>query len=470
MTNLEPGTQRALSDTENHTGVRLLANCVVGLGFSYRAFQTGLDANPHLIGCDAGSTDNGPFSLGAQNKGANLAARRDMEIMIEGALRKKAPLVIGTCGGSGSNVQVDDYLEMTVGILAKLGKSANVATIYSEFPAEVLRNKLDGRVKSLGNVPHLTADDVDGSSTIVAMMGVEPIMKAIEAGADIVLAGRCCDPAIYAGMPILYGVPEGVAWHAAKSIDKGYLATTDPAEGSTVMASVHHGSFTVEPMKESVACTVATVARQTLHENPDPFEIIEPGGILDTREARYTQVDDRRVQVTGSRFVTTTPYTLKLEGSGRVGHRAIMIAGMRDPRVLENLDTFITEFQVLMDRAAASMGLEPAEYSLRLRVYGTNAVLGDLEPERRTVPKEVCLIVDVTADSESAALALAGRAGPTGCRLDVFGGLGGGGNFAYPFSPSVISVGAVYRWTVWHTIEIDPDEIGSIFPMKMSRI
>ena len=67
------------------------------------------------------------------------------------------------------------------------------------------------------------------------------------------------------------------------------------------------------------------------------------------------------------------------------------------------------------------------------------------------------LVVDVVADTEDMAVAIAGRAAATGSRLDFTGRLGGGGNFAYPFSPNVLRGGAVYEWSVWHTMAVDDE-------------
>jgi len=451
--------------------VKLLANCTVGIGFSYTSFQAGLESKPDLVGCDAGSSDGGPFLLGSRRSKGGLTIERDLEIMVEGALRKEVPLVIGSCGGTGANAGVEKYLALVAAILSRVDKHATVATICAEVPQSLVISKLhEQKIAPIGAWPMLREEDVQNSSAIVAMMGVEPIVSALKMGANIVLAGRCCDPAIFACVPLMSGIPPGIAWHAAKSIDKGYLATTDPTKGSSIMAYVNRDGFILEPMKEDVACTVATVARQTMHENPNPFAIIEPGGTIDTQSAVYEQLDPRRVLVSGSEFLAADPYTLKLEGASQIGYRSIVIAGIRDPRTLGDLRRFLSELRVLVDRAARSMKVIPDQYSLNLRVYGRDAVLGELEPEPELIPKEVALIIDVVAADEDTATALASRASTSGNRLDLFGGLEGGGNFAYPFSPRVIELGPVFRWSVWHTMTIDPSELPEIFPIELHRL
>jgi hypothetical protein len=120
------------------------------------------------------------------------------------------------------------------------------------------------------------------------------------------------------------------------------------------------------------------------------------------------------------------------------------------------LDEFLDSYRRLLDRIARSLGAAPSTYSIRFLPYGHGAVLGALEPDRSTA-KEVGLVVDVVADSQELATALAGRAGPSGSRLDITGKLGGGGNFAYPFSPAVLELGPVYEWSVWHVMDVEDE-------------
>src|SRR3546814_19234966 len=58
----------------------------------------------------------------------------------------------------------------------------------------------------------------------------------------------------------------------------------------------------IEPMDPEARCTPQSIASHTLYENANPFLIKEPGGTLDTLEAHYEALDDRRVRVRNSRF------------------------------------------------------------------------------------------------------------------------------------------------------------------------
>jgi hypothetical protein len=396
--------------------------------------------------------------------------KRDLSIMLKAAVDHSIPLVIGSCGGAGANVHLAGFSSLIREIASELELHFRLATISAEQPQATILGKLhEGKVHPLGPVPALTADEVGESTRIVAMMGVEPIIEALKNGANVVLAGRIADPAIFAAVPLLRGVDKGLAWHTGKSIDKGGLATDAPSEGSPVLACIGEDGFTVEPCKPTVHCTVSTVAALTLHENPNPFRITEPGGTLDTSNASYEQLDDGRVLVRNAEF-TVEPYTVKLEGAALDGYRSLLIAGIRDPRVIEQFDEFLEKYRVLVGRVTQSMGISPDQYVINFRCYGKDAVLGQRELVGGELPREIGLIVDVVADSEELARAICSRVGPVGSRLDVSGRSGGGGNFAYPFSPSVIYVGPVYRWSVWHTMDVDIEELPQLFPITYEEV
>ena len=447
--------------------VRLLANCVAGLGFSYRAFQSALDLDPHMIGCDAGTSDMGPYYLGSGHGGkATISVKRDLEIMLLGARKKNIPLIIGSCGGAGAEPHLQAFRVVVEQIAREHSLHFRLALIHADQDKGMLKDRLAaGKVYPLGPVPPLKPEAIDRSTAIVGMMGAEPFIEALEQGANVILAGRASDPAIVAGVPLRAGFPAGLSWHAAKSVDKGYLATDKPREGSPVMARIRKDHFVVEPMKPDVRCTVATVSGVTMHENPNPFYIAQPSGTIDTSQARYEQLDDYRVKVSGSAFKPAERYTIKLEGAELIGYRSIFIAGLRDPRLIRDIDGFLSAYRDLLTRVLHSIGISQDDYQIRFRVFGRDAVMGKMEPELQDYPHEVGLIFDVVAKTQELASAIASRATATGSRFDYTGRLGGGGNFAYPFSPSVVKMGPVYQWSLWHLLE--PAAGHRLFPVEI---
>jgi hypothetical protein len=451
--------------------VRVLATCSLGLGFSYKGFEAGLAREPHLIACDAGSSDFGPYYLGSgELQKSSMSVKRDLGLLIRGARRLGVPFITGSVGGAGGEPHLAAMLDLVREIAEQDNLHFKVATISAAIPAETVKRKLrEGKVSSVGLVDPLTEQSVDDAAAIVGMMGAEPFMRALEMGADVIIAGRATDPSIFAGVALAAGLNPGPVWHAAKCIDKGYLATTRPQDGSPVLARIRDDHFTIEPTRADAYCTVSTVANITLHENPNPFLVAQPTGAIDSSACVYEQVDERTVRVSGSLYRAAGAPTIKLEGAQLVGYRNLLIAGIRDPRVVQRIEEFLDKYRQAIAQAARSMDITERDYELQFRVYGKDAVMGAYEPVR-TPAHELGLIVDVVGRTPEISSAIATRLGPTGSRLDISGGLGGGGNFAYPFSPSRITVGAAYAWNIWHLMEIDPAELTGLFPITMYEV
>src|SRR3984893_3724557 len=82
-----------------------------GYGIPTPAFSAGLDRQPHLIGCDMGSIDIGPYYLGSGEMAtAPASTKRDLKKMLLGALKHKIPLVIGSAGPAGAGPRIDQTL------------------------------------------------------------------------------------------------------------------------------------------------------------------------------------------------------------------------------------------------------------------------------------------------------------------------------------------------------------------------
>ena len=452
--------------------VRILATCTLGLGFSHSGFERGLEHQPHAIACDAGSSDFGPYYLGANVvQKAALTLKRDLGILLEGSRRLGVPFLTGSAGGAGGNFHLEATARLVREVARERSLSFTMATIPAEVPGAWLAAKAGaGQLHPVGPVGELTSERFARLERCVAMMGEGPFERALEEGADVVIAGRSTDPAIFVAPALRAGIPPGPAWHAAKSIDKGYLATDRPSDGSPVLARVHDDSFELEATRAGSRCTVASVAALTLHENPDPYRVEQPTGVIDTSDAVYEQSGEGRVRVTGSRYLPRSRPTLKVEGAQLVGHRAVLLAGIRDPRILERIDDYLEAYRGLLGRAARSLSIGEDAYRIQFRVYGRDAVLGPVEFESAVTGHEIALIVEVIGDTPEICDAMASRLGPTGSRLDILGNLGGGGVFAYPFSPSLIKMGPAYEGSVWHVADTSEDEMAELFPVSFESV
>ncbi len=372
----------------------LAATGMLGTGFSAETFQTALKQKPHFIGCDAGTTDSGPYDLGSGtcNKSRDASAR-DLEIMLLGALKERIPLIIGSAGGAGAAPHVAWTLDILREIAKSNGISFSVAIIHADVDKQFLQEQYaQGKLSPLSGAPEISAETIGRSTRIVGMMGIEPFQKALGMGVDVVLAGRSSDTSIYASYPIMHGIPKGIAWHAAKNLECGAACVIQRLHPDCMLAYLDEDSFIMAPPNPEMACTPQSVISHTLYENSDPYFLYEPGGMLDTSQSVYTQLPDRRVRVTGSRFVESDTYTIRLEGVEEIGYRGIVIAGVRDPIIVSQIDSFLDTLRKRVEekvKASLKGKISKNEYHLIFRVYGRNGVLGVLEPEKDILPLSI---------------------------------------------------------------------------------
>src|SRR6202140_6015573 len=100
------------SKSSGSDAIRILgASGQLGYGIPTAAFLAGLDWQPHLIGCDMGSIDIGPYYLGSGEMAtAPASTKRDLKKVLLGALKHKIPLVIGSAGSAGAEPHLDNTL------------------------------------------------------------------------------------------------------------------------------------------------------------------------------------------------------------------------------------------------------------------------------------------------------------------------------------------------------------------------
>ena len=106
---------------------------MVGAGVSARHVQRGIELGADVIAADGGSTDSGPYYLGAATaKTTEHALSYDLRIMLVAAQRAGIPLIVGSCGTSGTDAGVDWVAEQATKIAAEERLSPTIARIYSE--------------------------------------------------------------------------------------------------------------------------------------------------------------------------------------------------------------------------------------------------------------------------------------------------------------------------------------------------
>jgi Acyclic terpene utilisation family protein AtuA len=438
----------------------LVPSGLLGSGCPQAAFDRGISFSPDVIAVDAGSTDSGPHYLGAGvSKMTRKAVKRDLHQLMIGRAKLGIPLLIGSCGTSGTDSGVDWVADICAEIAAEEKQSLKVAQIYSEQdPGRLATYLAKGAVSALPPATVLTPERLAECDHIVALMGYEPFAAAINNGADIVLAGRTTDTAVLAAVPLMRGFPAGPAWHAAKIAECGGLCTTQPRQGG-VMLSIDAGGFDVEPLHATNTCTPYSVSAHMLYENAHPYVLKEPGILLDAKNAVYTAIDERVVRVTGSTH-TVMPYTMKLEGSGAIGFRTMVFSAIADPKILANLDLFLERLQThLIAGITSVLGYAPAEYALDIRPYGSHALAQPGRRNSHAVPQEVGLMALVTADTQDKATEIAKFSNPILLHFPLTA-TDPMPSFAFAFSPAEVELGRLYEFKLNHVVAIaDPLEL-----------
>jgi hypothetical protein len=451
--------------------IRILApNGFIGTGFKEESFNRGISLKPHVIACDAGSTDSGPYSLGSGiSKSSKFAVKRDLRLILLGRDKLKIPLVIGSCGTNGADVGVDWMRNFALEIAKEENIHFKLALIKSDQNKEYLKKKLrEGKIQPLDPAPEFNEETIDRAERIVGMMGFEQLDKALSKGAEVILAGRATDPSLYAVVPLRMGSHPGLTWHMAKTIECGAACAVVPAADS-MFVYLHENEFVVEPLDLNAQVTPITIASHTLYENANPYEVREPGGTLVTRNSRYEAVDHRSVRVTGSEFRKET-YTIKLEGAELIGYQTAIIGGIRDPYIIRQIDTLFPMADAYFKDKLPQMfpNLQPEDYLIKYRVYGKNGVMGPMEPKKNRLGHEIGILITITAKTQELATEISKFVGHISAHLPIPEWQGIISSIAYPFSPPEIEKGSVYRFCVNHVVV--PDDPFEMFRFSYEEV
>ena len=444
----------------------LSASGQLGYGIPSAAFQEGLKRSPDMIGCDMGSIDIGPYYLGSGRLAPSLrGAKRDLRTVLQAARRLDIPLVIGSAGSAGAAPHLASTLDLVAQIANEEGLHFKLASIAADINPTVVKEAIyEGRVTPLDTMPPLTNDEVDRCTGLVAQMGIEAFCRALQSGADVVVAGRSCDTGIYAALPHLLGFPLGLATHMAKIIECASICCV-PGGRDPILATLDDQGFELESMATHRAATPTSVAAHSLYEQANPYEILEPEGCVNLHFAQYEAIDSRRTRVSGAIYETAARTTVKLEGARFDGYRAVLLCGSADPRFIAKHRQILDEIQrVVRDLVCES---ETQDYSLHFRVYGVDGVRATVDvPERW--PNEVFLLGECIATSMDRSMEVIATTKQYLLHHGFDGRLSTAGNLAFPFTPPELAAGPVYRFNVFHLMQTD--NLASLFPVSVQDL
>ncbi len=435
-----------------HNEFRILSpTAILGYGFPVSSFDEGLARGPHLIAVDAGSTDPGPFYLGSGKSFTDRrAVKRDLRHILTAGVRGGIPVAIGSAGGAGAAPHLAWCRAIVEEIAREEGLAFNLAVIPADVPVATVTAALEaGELTPLEGAPEATAETIAACPHIVAQMGVEPFIEAFRGGADVVLAGRAYDPAVFAALPLMQGYDAGPALHMGKILECAAIAA-DPGSGAdAVLGTLVADGFELEALGGQRRFTRRSTVAHSLYEKSDPTHLPGPGGALDLSNCSFEEVAGSRVRVRGSRFVRDATPGVKLEGARRIGFRTVSIAGSRDPVMIRSIRTILGEVRERVEHALLEDGVDG---NLHIHVYGSDGVMGSLEPDPTPRGHEIGILLEAIGATQADADTVCSVARSTLLHYGYANRISTAGNLAFPLSPSDIQAGPAYAFVLYHLV------------------
>jgi hypothetical protein len=123
------------------------------------------------------------------------------------------------------------------------GLHFRLGVLRADMLRDLLRKAVHaGEVHGIDGMPALTLEEVDAASEIVGQMGSSAFQRGLAAGVDVLIAGRACDTGIFASLPMMPGLPAGLAMHMAKIVECASICCV-PGGRVSILATLDAGSF-----------------------------------------------------------------------------------------------------------------------------------------------------------------------------------------------------------------------------------
>jgi hypothetical protein len=430
------------------------------------SFELGVATRPDFILADSGSDDIGPGPLGSDTSTAPVDWQtHDLEHMLLAARRLGVPMIIGSAGDTGSNSRVDLYVDIIRSLARKHGLAPfKLGWFYSEVDPAYLRNKIRSGdpIRGLEGRSDLDEAELDATERIVAVAGIHPYLKLLDAGADVIIGGRSSDAVIFAAPAIRAGYPEALSYYLGKVLECASFCAEPYGAKESVIGTISDRDVLVTAMDPGQRCTIASVAGHAMYERTNPFFETVAGGVLDMSQCHYEQVDERTTRVTDPRFLPADEFRVKLEGSAKLGERYVGMAGIRDPYTIEHVDEVIAWSRQQLRERFGDTG-----YEVHFNVFGRNGVMGDLDPLKDRPGHELCVVVQGIAPSKAMAeeVTMIATRQMFYARLPDVKGTAGGVAFLID---EVLPASPAYRWSLNHTVRVD--DYLELFPTHLAEV
>ena len=268
-----------------------------------------------------------------------------------------------------------------------------------------------------------------------AYLGAAPIKQALDAGAQVVITGRCVDSAVTLGV-LMHEFDWTFEGHqddldklaqgslAGHLIECGCQSTgglfTDWQTvpdwdniGYPVLTCSADGSFVVEkPPQTGGLVSVATVAEQLVYEIGDPANYLLPDVVCDFTQVQLTQIGEHQVSVRGARGKAPTPH-YKVSATYAQGFRCsgqLTIVGLDAVAKAQRTgEAILTRTRRLL----ADAGLNDYGDTL-IEILGSESCYGAHKNAQVQASREAVLRLTVTHSSKEALSLFAREIAPAG--------------------------------------------------------
>jgi hypothetical protein len=258
----------------------------------------------------------------ARGKSPELGYATDfVQVTMKSILRDVAAKGIRVISNAGG-VNPQACAQALQALAAEQGVSLKIAVVTGDDVLPLLPQLREQGVRELQTGAPLP----DRLLTANAYLGALPIRAALDAGAQVVITGRCVDSAVTLGALMhAFGWREddydrlaqgSLAGHilecgcqATGGLHTDWEAVPDwPHIGYPVIECQADGSFVAtKPLATGGLVNTAVIAEQMLYEIGDPRRYLLPDVACDFTQVRLEQLGEHRVRVTGARGLAPGP-------------------------------------------------------------------------------------------------------------------------------------------------------------------
>ncbi len=344
--------------------------------------------------------------------------------------------VVANAGGMNPRACRDAVL----GVAEKLGLSPRVAIVTGD---DLIDRTAELAAMGLHEIDKGTPFP-DKPWSVNAYLGALPIAKALAAGADIVITGRCVDSALVLGPLIAeFGWSAGdydrlaAGSLAGHVIECGCQATggnfSDWQEvpgwenmGFPIAECAADGSFVVtKPEGTGGLVTPLSVGEQVVYEIGDPGRYILPDVVCDFTEVRLETAGPDRVLVTGARGRAPTP-DYKVSTTFLDGYRSTAMFTLVGPDAVGKAKR-VGEAIIARTRRLMTDQNFGDYRRTSIKLLGSEHQYGDHANPALAASREIVLRLDVHHDVRDALAIFAREIAPAGLamapgRCGLFGG------------------------------------------------